>query len=425
MSSPPPTNPNPLLPRKRPSISSTASGQAKRPRMHPLRQTSFPTGMGFEFDSSRSRAPSDAGSVTGSFTGSLGGASSVLDGPKKRGRKKKADKEREDASIRGGADGRSTRVGSVDIDGGSVRGGAGGAATAGGNEDAGEEEEEQDMEGDMLGGTEGFLDLATEKKNLAVLTGSFTPLQADRYEKWNRTRLRKETLRRIVNHALSQSVPQSVVTVVNGFTKVFIGEIIEKARTVQDEWAKAFDLAALVTWEREQAELEAAAAAKAQAEEEAKARADAVAKAKEEGEAKARAEAQANGESATASSTPAETEEGDKTINGLKHESQSPPGPNNITASLSAAGFPTNHLTPHASTPMTTQPVNGIKVETTPAANRTFVPPVNPHRGQLLPDHIREALRRYKRDGEGGGTGRPWREKVVSMRSGYRYRIEG
>jgi transcription initiation factor TFIID subunit 11 len=111
--------------------------------------------------------------VTGSFTGSLGGASSVLDGPKKRGRKKKADKEREDASIRGGADGRSTRVGSVDIsvdiDGGSVRGGAGGAATAGGNEDAGEEEEEQDMEGDMLGSTEGFLDLATEKKNLAYV----------------------------------------------------------------------------------------------------------------------------------------------------------------------------------------------------------------------------------------------------------------
>jgi transcription initiation factor TFIID subunit 11 len=126
--------------------------------------------MGFEFDSSRSRAPSDAGSVTGSLTGSLGGASSVFDGPKKRGRKKKADKEREDASIRGGTDGRSTRVGSVDIDGGSVRGGAGGAATAGGgNEEAGEEEEEQDMEGDMLGGTEGFLDLATEKKNLAYV----------------------------------------------------------------------------------------------------------------------------------------------------------------------------------------------------------------------------------------------------------------
>ncbi|EEA24273.1 hypothetical protein TMatcc_007352 [Talaromyces marneffei ATCC 18224] len=393
MSSPPPSTPNPLIPRKRPSISSTASGQAKRPRMHPLRQTSFPTGIGFEFDNTRSRAPSDAGSVTGSFTGSLGGASSVFDGPKKRGRKKKADKEREDASTRGGADGRSTRVGSADIDGASVRGGAG---TAGGNEEAGEEEEEQDMEGDMLGGTEGFLDLATEKKNLAVLTGSFTPLQADRYEKWNRTRLRKETLRRIVNHALSQSVPQSVVTVVNGFTKVFIGEIIEKARTVQDEWAKAYDLAALVAWEREQAELEAVAAAKARAEAEAKTKAEA--------EAKVREEARTNGDSETQSSAPAEVKEGDKTVNGLKHESQSPPGPNNITASLSATGYPANSLTPHASTPNTGQPMHRIKAETTPGI-RTFIPPVNPHRGQLLPDHIREALRRYKRDGEGGGTG--------------------
>lgn len=34
-----------------------------------------------------------------------------------------------------------------------------------------------------------------------------------------------------------------------------------------------------------------------------------------------------------------------------------------------------------------------------------FRPPPNPHRGQLLPAHLREALRRYKRDGEGGGVG--------------------
>jgi transcription initiation factor TFIID subunit 11 len=29
----------------------------------------------------------------------------------------------------------------------------------------------------------------------------------------------------------------------------------------------------------------------------------------------------------------------------------------------------------------------------------------NPHKGGLLPDHLREALRRYKADGEGGGVG--------------------
>lgn len=29
----------------------------------------------------------------------------------------------------------------------------------------------------------------------------------------------------------------------------------------------------------------------------------------------------------------------------------------------------------------------------------------NKELGPLLPDHLREALRRYKRDGEGGGAG--------------------
>ncbi|THC89125.1 hypothetical protein EYZ11_011431 [Aspergillus tanneri] len=109
MSSPPPPSGNPL---KRPSLSSSASQplivSSKRPRMHPLRQTSFPTSI--DADSRAFSAASDAGSVTGSFTGSLGGASAdgvFASKSKKRGRKSKAEKEREreDAmSARGGAE---------------------------------------------------------------------------------------------------------------------------------------------------------------------------------------------------------------------------------------------------------------------------------------------------------------------------------
>jgi transcription initiation factor TFIID subunit 11 len=133
--------------------------------MHPLRQTSFPAGSDID-----SRAYSDAGSVTGSFTGSLGGASAATGegifaaGGKKRGRKKKADKEREDAgSARGGLDGRSTRMGSADYDGSSVRGGAAGGA---GGDDV-DEDEDLDDEGELLGGDEGPTDTEAEKKNLA------------------------------------------------------------------------------------------------------------------------------------------------------------------------------------------------------------------------------------------------------------------
>lgn len=137
--------------------------------MHPLRQTSFPSGG--DGDSRAYSATSDAGSVTGSFTGSLGGASAatgegVFATGKKRGRKKKADKEREDAaSTRGGLD---TRVGSADIDGSSVRGGAGGAGV-----DEADEDEDLEDEGDLLGGEDGLTDTEAEKKNLAYVIDTF------------------------------------------------------------------------------------------------------------------------------------------------------------------------------------------------------------------------------------------------------------
>ncbi len=42
-----------------------------------------------------------------------------------------------------------------------------------------------------------------------------------------------------MNQTLSQSVPQSIITTVNGYTKIFIGELIDRARDVQDEWLAA------------------------------------------------------------------------------------------------------------------------------------------------------------------------------------------
>ncbi|EAU31217.1 conserved hypothetical protein [Aspergillus terreus NIH2624] len=293
MSSPPPPG-NPL---KRPSISSTTSQSAKRPRMHPLRQTSFPTTI--DTDARTLGATSDAGSVTGSFTGSLGGTSAdgVFRTSKKRGRKSKAEKERERedaASVRGAADGRL----SVDAEGASVRAGGNAAGGGGGGDD--DDDEDFEDEGELLGREEGTTDTEAEKKNLALLVDAFNPLQSERYDLFKRAKLRKETLRRIVNHALSQSVPASVVTTINGFTKVFAGEIIEKARTVQMEWAAAHDQAALARFEAE-------------------------------------------GDGAT-----------------VKQEEGAPDAP--------------------ASRPP-----------------RVFTPPPNPHRGQLLPSHLREALRRADR----------------------------
>lgn len=159
--------------------------------MHPLRQTSFPAVIAGGGDGELAQleragsfsVASDAGSVTGSFTGSLGdgmfgqaGQAQAQSQGKKRGRKRKADRDRDDAAS--SVHGRSTRVGSADVDGGSVRG-AGGRSTrdggrsgrggsAGVGADEGDEDDDLDDEGgELLGGEEGPGDTEAEKKNLA------------------------------------------------------------------------------------------------------------------------------------------------------------------------------------------------------------------------------------------------------------------
>ncbi|KAI9933298.1 hypothetical protein ASPWEDRAFT_43073 [Aspergillus wentii DTO 134E9] len=364
MSSPPPPG-NPL---KRPSMSSSASqpigANPKRARMHPLRQTSFPTTIEAE-----SRTFSDAGSVTGSFTGSLGGTSAdgVFSGAaskmKKRGRKSKAEKERERedaASMRG----METRVGSVDAEG-SVRGGpsgGGGGGGAGGGADDGDDDDDFDDEVELLGREDGATDTEAEKKNLALLVDAFNPLQSERYDLFKRAKLRKETLRRIVNHVLSQSVPASVVTTINGFTKVFAGEMIEKARTVQAEWADAHDQAALAAFEAEERAADERAAAAATA------------------------ATTSGGATPTSGATTPVNGAGDPAVKKEPLNGDRSSIPPHVHAAASRPSSPSHNPNP-------VRP------------RREFKPPPNPHRGQLLPSHLREAQRRYKRDYEGGGVG--------------------
>jgi transcription initiation factor TFIID subunit 11 len=193
-----------------------------------------------------------------------------------------------------------------------------------------------------------------------ILVDAFNPMQSERYDLFKRAKLRKETLRRIVNHALSQSVPASVVTTVNGFTKVFAGEVIEMARTVQGQWAEAHDLAARDAFEAEEAAAEAAAQAKASG---------------------------LNANSVPSTPTPAGT-----------------PVPGSGSASFSNGIKKEPHDANRTPTP--SLPLHQNSTTPTPLRpKREFRLPPNPHRAQLLPSHLREAVRRTKRNGEGGGVG--------------------
>ncbi|MCJ1258897.1 hypothetical protein MMC24_006731 [Lignoscripta atroalba] len=265
--------------RKPSSFSTSTAGSA-----HPLRQTSFPPE---ESALNGARSPS----VESDFTGITGGGQSVVTagtGAKKaRGKRKGKEGSVRSGTAKGTADGRSV-VGQP------------------GEEADGEEEEEGEGDEGMVEDG-GRVDRVAEKKNLAVLVDAFNSDQADRYDMYRRVKLKKETVRKITNQTLSQSVPPSVITTINGFTKVFIGTLVERAREVQQQFADA--------------------------------------------------ESSLPSPSPTAGNN-AHTD-GDRTIDKILDDNDD-------------------------------------------FADSTKKPkPIGP----LLPDHLREALRRYRRDGEGGGAG--------------------
>jgi transcription initiation factor TFIID subunit 11 len=71
----------------------------------------------------------------------------------------------------------------------------------------------------------------------SILMEAMDPNQADRYATYRRIRLKREIVRKLVNQTLSQSVPQPVIIAVTSYSKGFIGELVDRALTVRDEWA--------------------------------------------------------------------------------------------------------------------------------------------------------------------------------------------
>ncbi|KAI0048156.1 TAFII28-domain-containing protein, partial [Auriscalpium vulgare] len=80
------------------------------------------------------------------------------------------------------------------------------------------------------------------KDNLKVLMDNFSPAQYDRFEAYRRHALPKQAVRKastfcclapVIQQSLGQQVSQPVAQIVAGVSKVFVGEIVEKARAVQ------------------------------------------------------------------------------------------------------------------------------------------------------------------------------------------------
>uniref|UniRef100_V5ERX6 Transcription initiation factor TFIID subunit 11 n=2 Tax=Kalmanozyma brasiliensis (strain GHG001) TaxID=1365824 RepID=V5ERX6_KALBG len=74
---------------------------------------------------------------------------------------------------------------------------------------------------------------AAQQRNMGLLSMVMDEDQLDRHMASRRGALNKTSVRKLVNHVLSQSVSQHVAMVVSGVAKIFVGEIVEKAREIQ------------------------------------------------------------------------------------------------------------------------------------------------------------------------------------------------
>lgn len=295
-----------------------APGASKRPKLHPLRQTSFPAQ---DLSGRNGSAVTSARSETGSL---VSGVSTKVPG-RGRGRPRKS-AQLNDEDVRSahqppadtssqveGGGGRSARRGTK-----SVVSARSGAAEA-------EEDDEGDIDG-MLENMDEQDRRQAEEEELRQeqrrdrLADQLDPDQYSRYNQWRALSLNNSTVKRLVNSIVSQSVTSAPLQAVRIYGKYFVGEIVERAREVQVEWAKAYDVTREEDRQRRQKELQ-------------------------------------------------DLEEKQKQGNNTDQQSR-----------------------------LMAKDIERLKREV-----KEYIP--NPHRGGLLPDHLREALRRYKADGEGGGVG--------------------
>ncbi|XP_014212337.1 transcription initiation factor TFIID subunit 11 [Copidosoma floridanum] len=75
-----------------------------------------------------------------------------------------------------------------------------------------------------------------EREKMQVLVSNFTEDQLDRYEMYRRAAFPKAAIKRIMQTITGCSVSQNVVIAMSGIAKVFIGEIVEEALDVMEEW---------------------------------------------------------------------------------------------------------------------------------------------------------------------------------------------
>ncbi|KAK3809983.1 MAG: hTAFII28-like protein conserved region-domain-containing protein [Benniella sp.] len=117
---------------------------------------------------------------------------------------------------------------------GGTEGGEGGAEGKEDDDDEHEEEPEYtEYEWNQEASSRG-----RSKEELKALLDCFSDEQLQRYEVYRRSVLSRSTVKKLVGTILNQQVTQTMAFVVAGFCKVFVGEMVEKAREVMEDWGE-------------------------------------------------------------------------------------------------------------------------------------------------------------------------------------------
>jgi transcription initiation factor TFIID subunit 11 len=75
-----------------------------------------------------------------------------------------------------------------------------------------------------------------DRHKLSLLIDSLSPELYERYTLYLRSTLSKGAVRKLANSVLNQSTTPLVVTTIAGFAKIFVVDMVERAREVQAEW---------------------------------------------------------------------------------------------------------------------------------------------------------------------------------------------
>ncbi|KAF2009174.1 hypothetical protein BU24DRAFT_428707 [Aaosphaeria arxii CBS 175.79] len=212
----PPHVPQINIPRKRGSISSVNSAVSKRRKPSQLRNSFAPESEIAGSPLRYSRSPSVDSVATGSIANGAGG-------------RKRKRKDGDTLSVTGSMRGAKRR--------GDDRSATGADGEAENAEDQEEDDLEEEMDAVLEGGRATEASKKQEKEHERILMEAMDPNQSDRYATYRRIRLKREIVRKLVNQTLSQSVPHPVIIAVTSYSKGFVGELVDRALAVRDEWA--------------------------------------------------------------------------------------------------------------------------------------------------------------------------------------------